>query len=129
MRGVAQFNGFASQQAKGPMVVSIWNGAACDGDEVSLLRTSQGLAVAHLALVTHYRIYAAFVESATDGHDSIAAHIECATYLMQAPAFAQFEQDLSTRTSTGTLMPGMNKGLQATTVRFGEHDLFAGCNE
>jgi hypothetical protein len=120
------FDRFASQQAKGPMVVPVRDGTAGDGDEVGLLRAAQGLAIADLTLVAHHGIYAAFREAGTDSHDGVTTDVEGATHFVQAPAFSQFEQDLSTGTRAGTLMARMDKCLQARAGDFREYDLVAG---
>jgi hypothetical protein len=47
----AQLDGFARQQAQRPMVMSVGDRAAGEGDEVRLLRAAERLAIADLPLV------------------------------------------------------------------------------
>jgi hypothetical protein len=91
-----------------------------------LLRAGQRLEIADLALVAQHRIHAAFREAGADRHDGIPADVERMTDLGQAPAFAQFEQDLGPRASTSALVAQVDESLQAGAVNFREHDLIAG---
>jgi hypothetical protein len=95
------------------VVVPIRDGAAGGGDEVSLLRASEGVAIANLALMAYHGIHAAFRKAGADRHNGVATHVEGVTDLSQTPAFSQFEQDLSACASTGALVAQVNKGLQA----------------
>jgi hypothetical protein len=105
----AQLDGFPGQQAQRPMVVPVEDGAARDGDEVGLLRAGQGLTIPDLTLMTHHGIHPAFRIAGADRHDGIAADIVGATDFGQAPAFAQFEQDLRPGTCAGALMAEWTK--------------------
>ena len=86
------------------MVVSVRDGVAGNGDEVGLLLPRECVAIADLASVAHNRIHPAVREASADRHNRGAAHVERAAHLGQAPALAQFEQDLGASARTGAFL-------------------------
>lgn len=95
------------------MVVPIRNGAARDGDEVGLLRAIEGLAIARLPPLAEHRIHSALSEARAHADGSIAADIEGAAHLSQAPVLSQFEQDRGAGADSGAGVAGVDAGVEA----------------
>jgi hypothetical protein len=108
------------------MVVPVRNGAAGDGDEMGLLRSGECLAITDLALVAQHCIHAAFLKAGAHVEDGVAADVEGAADLGEAPAFSQFERDLGAGARSGALVARVDEGLQAGAVDFREHNLVGG---
>ncbi len=68
----------------------------------------------------------AFRKAGAHVHDSVAADVERAADLGEAPALPQFERDLGAGARTGALVAQVDEGLQAGAVQLAEHDLVAG---
>jgi len=115
----AEFDRFAGQQAQRPMVVSVRDGAAGDGNEVGLLRTVEGLTIVSLALVCQDRIYSAFLKAGADTDDRVAADVECAAYLGETPTLSEFQQHLGARADASSSVARVDEGLQARAVGLG----------
>jgi hypothetical protein len=113
-----ELDGFAGQHAQGPMLVPIRDGAAGDGDEVGVLRAAERLAIARLSPLAEYRIEAALGEACAHAHRGVAADAEGAADLGEAPALAQFEQDLSPRANPGGRATDVDTGVEACSVDF-----------
>jgi hypothetical protein len=104
------------------MVVPVRNGAAGDGDEVGLLGPGEGLAVARLPLLAEHRIDPTLGEPGAHAHSGVAADVEGTAHLSQAPALAQFEQDLGTGAEPGAGMASVDEGVEARAIRLGQGD-------
>ena len=101
------------------MVVPIRHRAARNGDEAGLLGTGERLAIAGLPLLAEHCIDAALGEARAHAHRGVAANIEGAAHLSEAPAFREFEQNL------GAGAARVDAGVQARAVGRGERDLIA----
>jgi len=105
--------------------MAVGDRAAGDGDEVGLLRAGERLAIARLPLVAEHRLHPAFRKASADVEDGVAADVERAADLGEAPALPQFERDLGAGASASALMAQVDEGLQAGAVQLGEHDVVA----
>ncbi len=102
------------------MVVPLRDGAARDGDKVRLLRTAERLTITDLPFVAQHAVHPAVREPGADVEDGVAADVEGAAHLSQAPAFPQFEHYLSADAGTGARVSGVDEGLQAGPASVGQ---------
>jgi hypothetical protein len=84
----AQLDRLTGEHPECPVVVAVGDRAAGDGDEVGLLRAGERLAVAGLPLLAEHRVHPALGEAGAHAHGGVAADVEGAAHLGQAPTLA-----------------------------------------